>query len=428
MEEKRNVVIAGGGWSGISAAVTLCAASIPVTLYEMGHVLGGRARQVNIGDIKLDNGIHLLTGAYQTTLSTLKFLGLDNEHSALKRRPLHYVYDDVEIEFDRNPSICSRLISFLRGRGLTWIDKYKAIQFVVRIKQSRIIVDRTTSVRELLNKNQQTAQITEKFWQPLCLSALNLDIDRASAIIFLNVIEDAILSANANTNFLFPAVDLTNLFPERAEKYIRERNSEIVLGKKVKIKISNDRFFENVSDKEYTHAIIATAPNHVKHALEKSSLLSDTLEITNTLTYEPIYTIYHQFEARESTGKYMIGSSVPFPHWIFDRGLTHSQKGLIGVVISGKGLHERMKHDQLANESASFLCDMYGWKSPTWSKVIAEKRATFSCHPSIYRPTQKTRIKNLLLAGDYTYDRYPATIEGAMRSGVNAANIIINSL
>jgi uncharacterized protein with NAD-binding domain and iron-sulfur cluster len=102
--------------------------------------------------------------------------------------------------------------------------------------------------------------------------------------------------------------------------------------------------------------------------------------------------------------------------------------GLIGAVISGTGKHQELTNQQLSEESARTLDARFKLGQPIWSKVIAEKRATYSCMPNLRRPKQVTETPGIILAGDYTYPRYPATLEAAVRSGVRAAKITLESI
>jgi hydroxysqualene dehydroxylase len=110
--------------------------------------------------------------------------------------------------------------------------------------------------------------------------------------------------------------------------------------------------------------------------------------------------------------------------WVFDRGQICGQHGLIAVVISA---HQPFEHTQsaLAEQIAAELKQLFPHiEQPIWHKVITEKRATFSCDSGLIRPKNKTTYPNLVIAGDYTASDYPATIEGAVRSGIHAANIL----
>jgi hydroxysqualene dehydroxylase len=113
--------------------------------------------------------------------------------------------------------------------------------------------------------------------------------------------------------------------------------------------------------------------------------------------------------------------------WVFDRGILCGQNGLMAVIISAVGEHQALTQDALALRVAQELRDAFPHLTkPLWHKVIAEKRATFSCSVSLARPSHATPYPNLYLAGDYTYKDYPATIEGAVRSGVACADLVCN--
>ena len=125
--------------------------------------------------------------------------------------------------------------------------------------------------------------------------------------------------------------------------------------------------------------------------------------------------------------KPMLGLTGGVSQWVFDRGTLCGQSGLMAVIISAQGKHQQYTQDTLALRVAQELRDAFPHLiKPLWHKVIAEKRATFSCSINLPRPAHITPYPHLYLAGDYTYADYPATIEGAVRSGINAANYIIN--
>jgi uncharacterized protein with NAD-binding domain and iron-sulfur cluster len=122
----------------------------------------------------------------------------------------------------------------------------------------------------------------------------------------------------------------------------------------------------------------------------------------------------------------MIGLTGGHVQWVLDRGALDGQHGLLAAVISAEGPHQGLTQEALAAEVTQELAQAFPHlPSPEWHKVIAEKRATFACHPSLPRPAQRTTLTNFYLAGDYTAGDYPATIEGAVRSGVKCAHLIL---
>ena len=121
----------------------------------------------------------------------------------------------------------------------------------------------------------------------------------------------------------------------------------------------------------------------------------------------------------------MTGFDGGYVQWIFDRGRLNGRAGLLAAVISAQGAHQNASRDALAGaihrELAALLPAL---PAPLWSRVIAEKRATFSCRPGTVRPANRTAVDRLYLAGDYTASDYPSTLESAVRSGVLAAGLV----
>ena len=121
----------------------------------------------------------------------------------------------------------------------------------------------------------------------------------------------------------------------------------------------------------------------------------------------------------------MIGLGKGLGQWVFDRGQLCGQNGLLAVVISGTGSHQTLSQAQLAEAVTAQLKQAFPeLRSPLWHKVFAEKRATYACKPELIRPPSQTALPNFYLAGDYCYADYPATIEGAVRSGLICAELI----
>jgi predicted NAD/FAD-dependent oxidoreductase len=182
-----------------------------------------------------------------------------------------------------------------------------------------------------------------------------------------------------------------------------------------------------VNGSNFTHVILAVAPFRLAEITEPLGEIVAT-DLVTKFTYEPIYTLYLQYPHDVKLPQVMIGLTQTMSQWVFDRGQLNCQKGLLAVIISAKGEHQKLTHEALANQVIVELKTAFpNLPSPKWHKVIAEKRATFACTANLKRPQQKTTIQNLYLAGDYTEGNYPATIEGAVQSGLSAAQLILQS-
>ena len=424
-----NVAVIGAGWAGLAAGVALTDSGVKTTLFETSRTLGGRARLITLNEQIVDNGIHLLSGAYTATVSLLDSIKMPLEPLNIDRQPFRYSYGPLHINTPPNYIPGKRLLGFLFARGLSLADKFSALKFLQIVKGGKLVVEPFDSVLDLLLRYQQTATLIELLWNPICLSALNIQCERGCASVFTNVITDALLGPEDSSDLLFPTVDLTSLFASRAARFIEKREGTICLGRRARItQGKNNELMIEGSMKCFSHIVVATSPHNVQSVFKESSMIQATLNLINQFTYEPVYTIYHQYTKNISTDTRMIGLNSPYAHWVFDRGITHQDLGLIGIVISGSGPHQDLTSEQLAIRSADILNEKFSFGTPLWSKVLAEKRATFSCTPGLKRPAQITEKKGIILAGDYTYQRYPATLEAAVRSGIKASKIILESL
>ncbi len=129
----------------------------------------------------------------------------------------------------------------------------------------------------------------------------------------------------------------------------------------------------------------------------------------------------------------MTGLTQGLGQWVFDRGQLYGQHGLLAIVISAEGEHQQLTQEALVKRIVDELCHAFpplasNLNQPLWHKVITEKRATFACTTNLKRPAMHTELPRLYLAGDYIAGDYPATIEGAARSGSKAAEAVIQSI
>ena len=169
------------------------------------------------------------------------------------------------------------------------------------------------------------------------------------------------------------------------------------------------------------------SPHRASALLARLPALAPICAALDRFTYEPIYSVWLQFTDRVSLPAPMLGL-VGIAHWAFDREAICGQRGLIGAVISGSGEHESLEQSALADTVLAQLRTALGELPPlAWHRVIAEKRATFSCVPGLERPSTHTALANVHLAGDYTASDYPATIESAVLSGIAAARRVLET-
>jgi squalene-associated FAD-dependent desaturase len=435
--------IIGGGYAGMAAASELAARGIPVTVFESAKQLGGRARGVLHLDTQLDNGQHLLLGCYRETLRLIALVGGDIEQDFL-RLPLQLdLHGQFSLKAPRLPAPLHLLIALLTAQGLTWGERLNAARFMLTLRNANFQLNQLPrplagegwgegssdiTVSSLLVRYGQDAALTSKLWEPLCIAALNTPIHKASAQVLLNVLRDSLNRTRADSDMLLPRLDFSALFPQRAAAYIERHGGKVFTSCGVEAIVPNDIGITLVTANgthNFSHIICATSPTIAAKLLRPLAALADSVAQIDSLQQQPIYTVYLQYPPHVRLPHPMLGLHQRFSQWLFDKGQIAAQHGLLAAVISAEGIHQELTHDELAQKVIDELRDEFGiTETPLWHKVIAEKRATFCCAPNLQRPSQQTALPNLLLAGDYTAGEYPATLEGAVMSGVKCAGLI----
>jgi squalene-associated FAD-dependent desaturase len=427
---QQRVAVIGGGWAGCAAAVELATRGAEVTLYEASRTLGGRARAVRLHGKLLDNGQHIMLGAYRETLRLMRRLGIA-ERSALLRLPLQMCYPDgqgMHFVAPRLPAPLHVGIALMRSRGLARPDKMALARFSTAARWMGWKLNQDCSVSELLARFEQTDRLVQLMWRPLCIAALNTPPERASAQVFLNVLRDSLGARRAASDMLLPRVDLSALFPVRAAAYVESRGGRVVLGAAVGA-LERDGEHWRLHGASYDAVVVATPPGQAATLIAPHA---PALALP-AFDWESITTVYLQYSAETRLARpfFALVDEPEAGHWgqfVFDRGqLGSDDAGLLAVVISASGPALDLGNDSLPPKVAAQLA--HALRQPTlgtplWTRVISEKRATFACTPELQRPSNDVGVSGLALAGDYTASDYPATLESAVRSGVAAAALV----
>lgn len=421
------VAVVGAGWAGLAAAVTLAGRGVAVTVFEASRQLGGRARRLMVEGVALDNGQHILLGAYRETLALMAEVGAD-PRSLLLRTPLELRYvDGFHLRAPRLPYPLNLLAATLGATGLSWSERTGLVVHLARLRANGFRIEPDCTVERWLEATGQSDPLRRFLWGPLCVSALNTPVERASAQVFANVLRDGLTGSRAASDLLLPRVDLGGLFPEQASRFLERRRGRIELGAAVRrIERAEGGFRLEHGSEPFAQVIVATGPQHACPLLEGFAELSATRRVIESLDYEPIHTCYLQYPETASLPASMLGFAGGLVQWAFDRGRLGGPRGLIAAVVSGSGAHEDLTREELGERVRAELEAVLGrTNKPAWIRVIAEKRATFSCRPGIARPGNRTTVPGLVLAGDYTASDYPATLESAVRSGRAAAGLVV---
>ena len=430
-----NVGIIGGGYAGMAAAVTLAERGVPVTVFESAKQLGGRARGVWYNDTQLDNGQHILLGCYRKTLRLIQQVGGNIENDFL-RLPLQLtLHNRFELKAPHLPAPLHLLVGLPTAQGLSLTQRLSAARFMPDMRGVNFTLPHDITVFDLLRTHNQGDELIRLLWEPICISALNTPAHKASARVLLNVLRDSLNGVRTDSDILLPRLNFSALFPDRAAEYIKQHGGEVLISCSVEAIVPQGGEIELVTTQDsggapsklFSHAICAAAPANAARLFRATPQLTPIAEQIEAIPCQPIYTVYLQYPFMVRLPQAMLGFDRCFTQWLFDKGQIAGQHGLIAAVISAEGLHQELEHAQFAQKVVQELRVQLGIKeAPLWHRVIAEKRATFSCEPNLPRPAHTTLLANLLLAGDYTAGDYPATLEGAVMSGIRCAKEIVN--
>ncbi|MEO8298369.1 MAG: hydroxysqualene dehydroxylase HpnE [Burkholderiales bacterium] len=433
-EHAQRIAVIGAGWAGLAAAVEACRRGHQVTLYEMAPQPGGRARSLppEPGGWPLDNGQHILIGAYHATLGLMQQVGVAPA-AALLRLPLALV-DPAGRGLRMPPG--APVPGFVRAvLGLqTWplADRLAMLASAGRWALQRFRCPPELSVAELTHR--LSPRVRHDLIEPLCVAALNTPAQDASAAVFLRVLRDALFSGPGSCDLLLPRQPLAALLPEPACQWLQTQGATLHFGQRVDSLQRLAKGWEVAGD-WYDSVVLASS------AAEAARLATPHApgwaESAAGFAYEPIVTVYLRCPgARLQAPMTMLAVDAPQrepAQFAFDLGQISQEPARAGhfaFVVSGaapwvaRGLPVTQAAVLAQARSALHLPDAVAPSALTVLRSLAEKRATFRCTPGLPRPGAAI-ASGLMAAGDYVEGPYPATLEGAVRSGLAAAAALL---
>ena len=422
------LAVVGGGWAGLAAAVAASRAGHRVTLLEMAPQLGGRARRVDTpAGLALDNGQHILIGAYRDTLALMRSVGVVPE-SVLLRRPLALVDPHGDgLRLGAGPPALAFMRAVLGHTGWSLAERLGLLRTAAGWTLRRFRCDPAASVDDLTRGLSR--EVRQSLIEPLCVAALNTRADRASGQVFLRVLRDALFSGRGSADLLLPRTDLSALLPDAAGTWLAAHGAEVRLSTRVR-GLARAGSGWSVDGEPFDRVVLACSASEAARLC--GACAPEWARTAQTFDYEPIVTVLlHSRGTRLPEPMTALASDDAAPaQFVFDLGAIDgggTRDGWFSFVVSGARQWSERGLDATAEAArlqAHHAFPPGTWRTPpTVLKTLAERRATFLCTPGLHRPTAAI-AEGLQAAGDYITGPYPATLEGAVRSGLAAARAL----
>src|SRR5215203_912013 len=445
-----DIVVIGGGFAGLSAAVALVGHGARVLVLEARPGLGGRASvftDTETGEV-VDNGQHALFGCYHETFRFLRTIGTAH---------LVQLDDQLEIEVIDRGGRHSRLRSvnlppplhlvggLLRWSALSWRDRAAALAIGPALSRAarRHSRGEPTDPREQhetvgawLRRHRQTPRLCELLWEPLAVAALNQQMDVAAAAPLVRVLAQMFGGSRRDGAIGLPTVPLDALYAKPAARYLEERGGEVRTACLARIVCDGHSVpHVDVRGERFTaSAIVCAVPWHaLERTLERPpAAMATTISAASATASSPIVTVNLWLD-RAVTDVPFVGLPGRTMQWIFDKrqafGDAASHLSLMSSGAEAIVAHENRELIDLAVAEVRQALPAARDATVLRAVVVREKRATFSLAPGQPpRPQTLTAVKGLVLAGDWIDTGLPATIESAVVSGHWAADAVLAKL
>jgi squalene-associated FAD-dependent desaturase len=445
MTNPLTVAVAGGGLAGLAAGCALAEAGFRVSLFERRPYLGGRAssyQHPGTGEV-VDNCQHVLLGCCTNLLDFYRRAGVEGK--------IRWYEKLTFLEPGGRASVIAPSVlpaplhtapAFLRADCLSFGDKMAISRAMVALAPTAP-ADRSESFLEWLKRHGQTERAIERFWKTILVSALNEDLDRVSVPYAAQVVRESFLKSKAAGRMGIPTVPLTDLY-STAEDYIRARGGDVHFRAGVesfRVEASEVSVTANGQEQKFDYLVLALPFDVLGRMLPDTPTAAPLAAALGQFSSSPITGIHLWFDRQISDLDHAVLLDRTI-QWMFHKSrLIESRYNEVRsnearesgsyvelVVSCSRSLVEKSKAeivDMAVKEAQEFFPDGREAKLLK-STVIKEVHATYSPRPGIdqYRPKPETAWPRVFLAGDFTATGWPATMEGAVRSGYLAAEAL----
>ena len=438
--EAPTVAIAGGGLAGLAAGCALSAVGFRVTLFERRPYLGGRAssyQHPGTNEI-VDNCQHVLLGCCTNLIDFYRRTGVEGR--------IRWYENLTFLEPGGRASVIGPSVlpaplhtapAFLRAACLNLSDKLAISRAMLALAPS-VPPDRGGSFLDWLRDHGQTEQAIERFWKTILISALNEDLDRVSVPAAAQVVRESFLKSAAAGRMGIPTVPLTELYGAAGE-YIRARGGDVQLRAGVesfRADVSQVYVTASGNERRFDYLVLAVPFDVLARMLPASPESASLAGMLAQFTTSPITGIHLWFDREISDLDHAVLLDRTM-QWMFHKSRLLEARGegngsyMELVVSSSKSLVEKSKGEivELALSELGEFFPAARTATLVKSTVIKEVNATYSPRPGIdaYRPRPETVWPRVFLGGDWTATGWPATMEGAVRSGYVAAEALVKA-
>ena len=422
----KKCLVLGGGFAGLTSAVYLSKAGYKIELIEASPKLGGRAYSFKDTETNtiIDNGQHILMGCYKETLNFLKLINAAANLEFQKHLKVNFVKEDFRLYPLEAKGIFYPLnlaLGILSYNALCVSERLRLILLFLKLPLIPSKDLKNLTVYEWLEGEKQAENIRKAFWEILCVGALNTSIKKASAVTFADILKKIFLRGSKSATIVLPAKGLSETYSINAQKFIEQNNGIISFSEKVdSLLFDSDKLVKIKTSKriieEFDFVISALPLSAFEKVVNNIRVFTDL-----NLTYSSILTL-HLWLKENRLNKNFYGLINSRIHWVFNH-ISH-----ITLVISdANDLIELSKEEliEIAGNELSKFMNIPQDEIISY-KIIKEKRATFIPLNDILgqRPPSVTKFSNFYLAGDWIETGLPSTIEGAVKSGRIAADLI----